>query len=602
MKKKKIKFLWPLIALTLCGLIIFLERSGNFYVDDNKAYENYNNTPTYTQEVVPVKETLIVLDSRVDISQKYYESMVYILDSLSVGYESVDLATTTLPPLEKYRNVVLSISDLSVLKADLAVLLDWVKSGGHLMNTYTFEPGNYLQGISGKIGILDGGLDYTLIDKIEVEEGSMIGGGKVFDYGKETGESLALLVNEDCKVHIHAKDSQVPVLWETSYGDGKVVIINKEDHSKINRGFLTTAYSLLQDAFAYPVINGSAYYIDDFLAPIPEGNNEYIEKDYEISISEFYMNEWWPSVINWEEEYGIVHTGMIIESYSDQVQGPFPRQKNIDKYIFYGSMLINNGGELGLHGYNHMPLCLKGFDYKGNYPEYKLWPDVEEMKSGVNELYQFSTKLFPEQDLATYVPPSDILSNEGRKLLAQELPNLKAISSIYLPQEGGCEYVQEFDIGEDGIVNTPRVVSGCIIDSYSELAVLSELNFHYVQSHFLHPDDALDPERGAELGWKELNNRFENYLQWITSSAPNIRNVTASQMGHVVEQYSKLSLNRTYAPNEMTLQLGGYSGEAYLMLRMNKGTPKKIEGGSFDHITGDLYLINAQQEIVKIYW
>jgi hypothetical protein len=51
-----------------------------------------------------------------------------------------------------------------------------------------------------------------------------------------------------------------------------------------------------------------------------------------------------------------------------------------------------------------------------------------------------------------------------------------------------------------------------------EIALISELNFHFVNNHFTHPDDALDAERGAELGWAELKNRFKAFLDKNTDN------------------------------------------------------------------------------------
>ena len=67
----------------------------------------------------------------------------------------------------------------------------------------------------------------------------------------------------------------------------------------------------------------------------------------------------------------------------------------------------------------------------------------------------------------------------------------------------------------DGVVEQPRIISGCALDDYMKLAALSELNLHYINSHFTHPDDSLDPERGAELGWETLKTLFIEYLDWL---------------------------------------------------------------------------------------
>ena len=46
------------------------------------------------------------------------------------------------------------------------------------------------------------------------------------------------------------------------------------------RGFYAASYSLLTDVGVYPVINGSAFYLDDFPSPVPEGDATYVKRDY----------------------------------------------------------------------------------------------------------------------------------------------------------------------------------------------------------------------------------------------------------------------------------------------------------------------------------
>ena len=110
-----------------------------------------------------------------------------------------------------------------------------------------------------------------------------------------------------------------------------------------------------------------------------------------------------------------------------------------------------------------------------------------------------------------YVPPSNILSEEGRQILAEDFLDIQAVASIFY-FEGEYEYSQDFAVaGEDGIIETPRIISGLIIDPYMETAALSELNFHFVNSHFLHPDDVLDEDRALSrdgrsfaAGWRSI--------------------------------------------------------------------------------------------------
>ena len=166
---------------------------------------------------------------------------------------------------------------------------------------------------------------------------------------------------------------------------------------------------------------------------------------------------------------------------------------------------------------NHMPLCLVGFDYQGDYDSYNLWESYEDMVEAMRELHAFCTELFPEESFRVYVPPSNILSDEGRKMLAEEFPDLVAVASLYLP--GDVAYIQEFEVAEDGIVETPRIISGYIFEPDVYVAALSELNFHLVNTHFQHPDDVLDKDRGAKLGWEEMYGRISQYMEWLYDSA-----------------------------------------------------------------------------------
>ena len=43
---------------------------------------------------------------------------------------------------------------------------------------------------------------------------------------------------------------------------------------------------------------------------------------------------------------------------------------------------------------------------------------------------------------------------------------------------------RSFEAAEDGIVEQPRIISGAVIDDYMELAAVSELNMHFVNTQF----------------------------------------------------------------------------------------------------------------------
>ena len=48
------------------------------------------------------------------------------------------------------------------------------------------------------------------------------------------------------------------------------------------------------------------------------------------------------------------------------------------------------------------------------------------------------------------------------------------------------------------------------------------------------------------------------------------------------------------------LELGNFRKEAWLMVRINEGTPGKVTGGELEEIQDGLYLLRADEEDIRI--
>ena len=55
--------------------------------------------------------------------------------------------------------------------------------------------------------------------------------------------------------------------------------------------------------------------------------------------------------------------------------------------------------------------------------------------------------MFPGTELSVYVPPSNVLSDEGREMIVKEFPEIRTIASNYFV--GDMAYTQEFEVAED---------------------------------------------------------------------------------------------------------------------------------------------------------
>lgn len=593
------------LVFLLIAFILFLERSGiqanyrNMSLPLLPAKEVLTKDEAYKSQP---KDTLVLINSQVENSVNAFEEFRQVFVDMKIGYDLADVSFENDYDFNKYEAVVLAISDITPMGEKIISLCDWVKNGGSAMFAMTLEKSPYTAVIESKLGIADSSYYNTVVDSIYVEEDFMIGGGRGFTFTDPYDSGWAVQLDmTDVTLHAYTNDERkLPLIWEKKYGDGKFVVDNIGYYDKAMRGFYAASYSLLSDVCAYPVINGSVFYLDDFPSQIPSGSSEYITRDFGTSIRDFYVNIWWPDMMNVADKYKLRYTGLAIECYDDNVDGSTPALPDKGTFLNFGNMLLRQGGEIGYHGYNHQPLCLGDHDYKGVF-DYKTWDSTEAMEKAFTELTDLCDELFPDVDMQIYVPPSNIFSIDGRKMLAKEFPQIKTVSGIYFhDSDSPYSWTQEFDVADDGIVEQPRVVSGCELNPYMELAVISELNLHFANSHFTHPDDALDPERGAEHGWEHLRTHFTKYLDWLYTSAPTLRNFTGSEMSAAVQRFSSVTVDRKITDKKMVLKLGNFHDEAQLLVRFNEKKPNFVLGGSLTHITGDLYLLHANKDTVTV--
>ena len=547
---------------------------------------------------------LVITDSDQAGVEDVKEQFDQILLDMKIAHRDVDIATDgadAIPSLTSFDRVIVLMPSLDGLGTHLTDLMSWVSVGGSLMLGMTPDNSNCLQAIASKLGIESAGYDYAKAESIVPSEDFMLGGGERYEFSDPFDSSLSVSLRETAHVWAKTGDAGTPLIWSNDCGSGHTVVCNIGIYDKVMRGFYASALSLLGEATAYPVINSAVFYLDDFPSPVPSGDGTYIKRDYGLSVADFYVKVWWPDLQKLAQKYGIRYTGVMIENYEDAVNQTEPaRQADTTQFRYFGGMLLQMGGELGFHGYNHQPLALWDTDY-GTLYDYKTWKNKETLVASLNELIAFQDEVLPNAHGSVYVPPSNNLSARARKLISTDVPRIKTIASTYFEDGTDLPYVQEFGVASDGIVEQPRIVSGGMVDdSYMRLAAVSELNMHYVSTHFMHPDDLLDPDRGAKEGWEVYKGGLTDYLDWLTKSAPDLRRQTGSECSGAIQRFSSVTVSVDTSADAWTLSLGNFHDEAWLMFRANNGEPGAVTGGELTHLTGNLYLLKANDKTVTI--
>lgn len=421
------------------------------------------------------------------------------------------------------------------------------------------------------------------------------------DYHYETIVD-SLLLSDDAVVHVSDNSGSIPLIWQKNYGKGTFYIYNGSARSdKTNRGFLMSFLAHCGDDVIYPVVGCKLFYIDDFPSPIPEGYHEKIRSEYNMTTRDFYSRVWWPYMKDISKSEHLKYTGVIIESYGDQVKGPFKpvdEQEGRNALLTYGTDLLYMGGELGIHGYNHQPLVPPG--YQNDEPDYVPWQNEDDMEEALTEINRYVHEAFPKYKFRAYVPPSNILSPQGREAILESLPDIRILSSLY---DGSAEkeaYYQEFQREENGVYDIPRITAGYNptgLDLYFECTVITSIG---VFNHFVHPDE-LFYEESKDKTWHMMKEGLQEFLKQIDSRYGWLTAVTASESLPYFDSYFNLDYRVLRKPDELEIHCWNYTHEASFLLRSTKEVASSKDC-HVQKIGDEMYFVKITGPEAHIYW
>lgn len=517
----------------------------------------------------------------------------------SINAENVEQSTIEIP-FSDFQDLIICISDLSVLSLNMDELEDWVSAGGHIMFTEVLDSNEYLLPWLSLLGIEN-------TDKIPTEEAEslvfstdIIAGAQGMEFSDDVIMCTVLspILNSACTVHISTStENEVPLLWEYQFGEGKIIVCNADImESKVDRGIVAAAYCKFYPAYIYPVINAAVYCIDDFPSPSPAGYEENVLAQYGYSVSDFYANVWMPAMQDIAEKYDIRFSTFAIQTYEDNVDGPFDNDDDYERASYYANIILNMGGEVGIHGYNHQPLVLDDYVLDDENDGYTPWSSVRNMIDSLKTVISYTESLNEELYVESYVAPSNVISSEALQEMIAQLEDIRVYAGVYSGTPD--QFIQEYSVLENGAVYCPRLTADMQMEDSEWWTQINELNFHYVESNFIHPDDLMDEDRSDGGDFSQMLAGYEDMIAWNT--AQGLRATTISEAGAAVQRYANLSISQKMEGNILTVNATGLIDEAYMMLRTNGKRPTSISSGTITALSDDIYIVKICEETVTI--
>ena len=596
------KYLWRIlmpIGIMIAILTIVLLSHRGLKMDARAAQLEQLTMAQKTQANPSAPDTLLLTGQ----SERLRMMVTETLEQMKIPYIEMPAEQFSLQMLEGIHTVLFLRPDLASVNPEMLVqLVNWAEDGGRFALMTQPEADDGFALISHKLGIVEYESDAKEYVAVNFH-GSLVPlwGDRVFDTELQDF-TLPVRLDEACNIYLETADEAGwPIMWTRQLGSGRVAVFDANlTLGKDSRGYVMNLLSVLEDSLVYPIINAGMVFVDDFPAPQPTGFDQRLKETYGFSTQGFFRNRWWPDMkrLTWTE--GLRYTGVLVETYNANVTGPFVPDSE-ERWIvrFYSSEILQSGGEIGLHGYNHQPLCPEGFEYAGE--NYICWPGMDNMSQAIEELVRYGHEFLPNAQFTTYVPPSNYLSDVGQAVLLSTVQELRTISGLYLPENGINSLTQEFREEDDGSISVPRITAGFSIDDYNHLVMAQELGLHGVFSHFVHPDDVLDDERGAALGWENMYLDFQQLVGEINATYQPLRWSTASEGAAAVQRYDRVGIERHRDGNVLELELSMIYDEVWLAL-WSDAEPVTVSGAELYRISDRLFWLRATQPNVCVIW
>ncbi|WNR42343.1 DUF2194 domain-containing protein [Paenibacillus roseipurpureus] len=487
--------------------------------------------------------------------------------------------------------VISTLTNMSLI-GNVDELAQYVKQGGYVFQETTPEKGDSFYRLYRKMGIVN--VRENLNSRgIHLTSNVLIGEDELTINDPFIFNSM-MSVELDLKSRVLAKSAEgVPLLWDYPYGQGKFMVFNGTMlQEKLNRGLIAGALGMLEPVFVYPIFNSKIVYLDDFPMPIANTMDTMIYDEYHKSRPAFFKDIWWPDMLSLAKKSDVKYTAVLIESYQQIVQPPFnsPLDKDTKGLVSYGREVLKSGGEIGLHGYNHQSLTTS--KEVADAFEYVPWGSINDMTEATKEVIDFAKQAFPNYSMVSYVPPSNVLSPEGREALKKGWPTLAVISSLY-PEDGSdLAYVQEYAIASDGILEMPRMTSGYSEGNFQRWLIANAVTTHGIFSHFIHPDDIISKDRSEGLKWDKMYKNLSEMLERVHQTYPWLRAMTSSEAAIDMEAELASQVSLSVEGNILRGKMTNFHDRAYFVARMTNKIGK-LHGCKVEKIDTNTYLITA---------
>jgi len=107
-------------------------------------------------------------------------------------------------------------------------------------------------------------------------------------------------------------------------------------------------------------------------------------------------------------------------------------------------------------------------------------------------------------------------------------------------------------------------------EDYDRFAIVNAMATYGVFSHFIHPDDIFDEDRGKGQSWETLYRTYCELMEWVHETYPFLRSLSSADAADALKVYQDAKPYITYTDDFVEGKIDKFHGELYFYLKTDK--------------------------------
>ena len=359
------------------------------------------------------------------------------------------------------------------------------------------------------------------------------------------------------------------VIWRNCYKNTFIFAVNGDYVSTLaGLGILDSIMYESSDYELYPVINAQNITIVNFPGFSAENQDE-LMRIYSRNPQMTFRDIMWPGISAMAKNDDLTLTCLFHPQYDYEDEF----EPDVEELSFYLQQLKQIRSEAGI--------ALKYKD--GTEPEFVMDEDYAFYKESGLE-YDYHVLYVEETELDKTKPFLDT---------AELLKNTRTVVSEYSGNEPLISYWTND-------VTLQMNTGGAAYHSFKDNIVLRSLQTSLGYSNvFLDMHEMIWPEDVSDQ-WQHLFDDMTSNVHTFWANTGGFDKTTLSESDLRVRNFLNLNYKDNRIENTIYLQVENFGTEAWFLLRTHEEKPISIEGGTYECLENNVYLIHVLEPIVKI--